>query len=143
MKKNGRGDTSRWADCRRAFIWPMALTLLIITCGCGGDDKSAGQPQQHATGYSADLKKTLEFDDRVLSSEEDGGKLIVNVNEKWEPTDRGNKAWALGGWFDKWQRQHGDAKSGAGLQVIVRYNGKDMDRYSASGYEPVEAKKEN
>jgi hypothetical protein len=144
MNKNGRRDNARQSTVTLAFVCAMSLGFMLLSLGCGGEGKTAGQPQQRATGYSADLKKTLEHDDRVVSSDEEGGKLIVTVNEKWEPTDPGNKAWALGGWFDKWQRQRGDGKGGDGLEVVVRFNGQDTDRYTAAqGYQPIEAKREN
>jgi hypothetical protein len=143
MNKYGRWGIASLARVTRALALMAALGLSLVAAGCGGEEKSSGQALPRATGYSADLKKTLEYDDRVLSSSEEGRKLVVMVNEKWEPTDKGNKAWALGGWFEKWQRQHGDGKNSDGLEVVVRFNGKDLDRYTARGYEPIEEKKEN
>ncbi|HXG92595.1 MAG TPA: hypothetical protein VNN73_09520 [Blastocatellia bacterium] len=122
----------------RAALWILALGVVVFSWACGGESKPQAKTQQFATGYSKDIKKQLDYDAHVVSSEEDGDKLIVNVNDTWKPSPPGIKAQLLADWFDKWKAAHGDAK---GLEVVVRADGEDVDRYAADGYHPVEKKK--
>jgi len=145
--RKGRKEPVLVTTLVKFLITAIVVAASFISNGCGGEEAKTKAEGQPAPGYSADIMKQLEYDARVDSStppQQDGNKLIVTVNEDWvKDANYGSREWTLKGWYAKWQAARGGGSAPAGLQVVVRYNGQDVDRYSANGYEPLEKKKAN
>lgn len=143
MRRTGRRHTAISRTFIQWLILAITLAATLFSYGCGGDEKSTKAAEPPATGYSKEIMQQLEYDARVESPQQEGDKLIVNVNEEWvKDANYGSREWTLKDWYTKWQASRGGSAS-EGLMVVVRHNGKDVDRYSAKGYEPLETKKAN
>lgn len=145
MEKTGKSYTAISKAFIHSLILAVALVSSLLAYGCGGDEESTKPAEPPATGYSKDVMQQLQYDARVESPQQEGDRLIVNVNEEWvKDANYGSREWTLKDWFAKWQAARaGNGNAPEGLMVIVRHNGKDVDRYSAKGYEPLETKKAN
>jgi hypothetical protein len=120
----------------------MSLVLVtgsVLVAGCGGDHAMGGHGDQYLGRKVAqeDIEQVLKNDTRVEDFEVDGDRLIVNVRESWVSSPPGMKQLAMGQWFNQWKSGKGDA---ARVQVVVRYEGADVAKATASGIEFMEMK---
>ena len=145
MRRTGKRYTAISRIIIQSLTFAVALAATLFAYGCGGEEKSTKAAEPPASGYSKDVMKQLEYDARVESPQQEGDKLIVNVNDEWvKDANYGSREWTMKDWFTKWQAARSSGGSAPeGLMVIVRHKGEDVDRYSAKGYEPIETKKAN
>jgi hypothetical protein len=140
MNGTGKKETAFLARLR-VSAWAIALCALISAYGCGGDDSATNTARQYPTGISDDIYKQLKYDARVQDYKEEGGTLVVNVNDSWMQSPPGMRERALGQWYGLWQNAHG--KQGD-LKIVVQHEGNDLDSWSGEkGYQPAGNKKKS
>ncbi len=122
---------------RKASFLPV-LIALILMAACGGHLETSGPAAQFPEGSvtNEDVEKLLKFDARVQDFEMDGNKLVVNVNQSWLSSPPGIQERAMGKWYGYWQAAHGGsaAKPQKGVDVIARFDGKEIAHWTADGY---------
>lgn len=135
---NGTGKIqSGHATWLRASAYVIAFGILLLATACGGDATPTNTSSQYPVGIGSDIEKQLKYDARVVDFNPNGNTLIVNVNDSWISSPPGMRARALGQWYSLWQQAHG-----TGSKIIVKYEGNDVDFWTAEkGYQPA-AKKE-
>ena len=146
--RKGRRVSALLIRSAKSFVLVIALAASLFIYGCGGEEAPATSGGKPGAGISPDVMKTIQYDARVDVSnpgQQDGNTLVVNVTDEWvKDANYGSREWTMKGWYDKWQASRsGGGRAPEGLKVVARHNGTDVDRYSASGYEPLEKKKAN
>jgi hypothetical protein len=115
------------------FAALIAVTSLLLAISCGGQASPSGPSSQYVElGKNASgeqIEKLLKFDSRVQDFELDQDRLIVNVNQYWIQSPPGMQQQALGQWFNSWRAERSeDGKVPKGLEVVVRFEDKDIAR---------------
>ncbi|MEW6208457.1 MAG: hypothetical protein AB1631_08820 [Acidobacteriota bacterium] len=118
------------------------LIALILMASCSGHLETGGPAAQFPEESVAkeDVEKLLKFDARVQDFSIDGNKLIVNVNQSWMSSPPGIQERAMGRWYGYWQAAHGGsaAKLQKGVDVVARFEGKEVAHWSSDGYKVPE-----
>ena len=137
-------DLVRRAPAPRCAGFVILFGVLLLGAACGGGDTASPTAKASGGNVSAeDVERDLKFDARVSDFEEDGNKLVVNVNEHWMSSPAGMQQTAVKRWLARWQA----AKAGEGgtppkdAKVVVRYDGGEILTATADGGIKVVTKK--
>lgn len=137
---------SAFAVMRKASTF-SALIALLLMAACSSQMETGGPAAQFPEGSvtNEDVEKLLKFDARVQDFEMDGNKLVVNVNQSWMSSPPGIQERAMGRWYGYWQAAHtGSAdKLQKGVDVVARFDGKEIAHWTADGYKAPKKESEN
>jgi hypothetical protein len=119
-----------------SLAWMMMIATLLLSAACGGEAPKV--TQQQYPSLNEEIAKQLKYDARVEDYEEEGDKLIVNVNDSWLSSPPGMQERSVGQWFILWRTSLGNAEGTPrdSIQVVVRHDGNDLAKWTGKdGYQ--------
>jgi hypothetical protein len=138
MNTDWRTEAEGVRRARVSPAWLVAIAALLLAAACGGEPPKVTQQQYPA--LTEDVAKQLKYDARVEDYEEDGDRLVVNVNEAWLSSPPGMQERAVGQWFALWRSSLGNAEGAPreSIQVVVRHDGNEVAKWTGKdGYQPI------